>query len=111
MNIEEEFDQYKSITLVIMDTVKSENYEKLDELFSQRQLILNNINNLNCPKEELNRLYLKSDIYNLDKILEEEINNKKEEFLNKIRESQKRKVAMNGYSNLQARAVFLSKQL
>ena len=110
MEIDEQFEQYKNITVMIMETVKAENYEKLDELFSQRQLILNNINKLDCSNEELNKFNLKYNIDKLDKTLEEEMKNRKEELLEKIKENQKRKIAMSGYNNLQAKAVFLSKE-
>lgn len=111
MSLEESFIKYKNITLTIIGIVKSEEYEKLDEFFNQRQLILDDINKLNCPREQLKEFYLKYNIDNLDKILEEEMKNRKEKLLVKIRQNQKRKTAMNGYSNLQAKSVFLSKEL
>ncbi|WP_026888253.1 hypothetical protein [Clostridium beijerinckii] len=111
MEIQEQFVQYKNITLIIMETVKTENYEKLDEFFSQRQSVLDNINKLACSKEELNRFYLKYDVYELDKTLEKEMNSRKEALLEKIKENQKRRIMMNGYNDLQARSVFLSKEL
>ncbi|KZL94063.1 hypothetical protein [Clostridium magnum] len=111
MSLEESFIKYKNVTLTIMEIVKSEQYEKLDEFFSQRQLILDDINKLNCSKEQLKEFYVKYDIENLHKTLEEEMKNRKEELLVKIRQTQKRKVAVSGYNNLQAKAVFLSKEL
>lgn len=110
MNFEETFIKYKEITLTIIQIVKTEEYEKLDEFFKQRQLILDNISNLYSSKEELKQLYIKCDIDKLEKVLEEEMKNKKEELLTKIKENQKRKIAMNGYNNLQAKAVFLSRE-
>ncbi|NRZ28840.1 hypothetical protein [Clostridium beijerinckii] len=111
LEIDEQFKKYKNITLIIMEIVKAENYEKLDELFLQRQLILNNINELDYSKEELNKLYIEHDVGKIDKILEEEMKNRKYELLNKIKENQKRKVGMNGYNSFQTKAVFLSKEL
>lgn len=111
MNLEENFIEYRNITLNIIEMVKIEETEKLDEFFEQRQLILDNINRLSYSKEELRQLYIKLGLDKLDKTLEEEMKNKKEEFLNKIKENQKRKIAMNGYNNIQAKAVFLTKKL
>lgn len=111
MGLEESFGEYKNITLNIMERVKEENYEKLDEFFGQRQLILDNINKLNCSKEELKKIYLKYNLDKLDKTLEEEMKNRKEALLIKIKENQKRKMALGGYNNLSARAVFLSREL
>ena len=110
LDLEEIFIKYKDITLTIMEIVKLENYEKLDEFFSQRQLILENINSLNCSKEELRKFYIKYNLDDLDKTLEKEMKKRKEELLIKIKENQKRKRAMNGYNNLQAKAVFLSRE-
>ncbi|MDD3049500.1 MAG: hypothetical protein PHQ89_06030 [Bacilli bacterium] len=110
MEIEEYFEKYNNITLNIMEIIKAENYEKLDEFFSQRQLVLDELSKLNCSKEELNKCYREYNIGKLDKTLEEEIKKRKEDILEKIKENQKRKIALNGYNNLQAKAVFLSKE-
>lgn len=110
LDLEGSFIKYKDITLSIMEIVKLEEYEKLEELFSQRQLILDNIDKLNCSKEELKNFYLKYNIDKLDKTLELEMKNNKEELLVKIKENQKRKMAMNGYNNLRAKDVFLSRE-
>ncbi|MZK49890.1 hypothetical protein [Clostridium beijerinckii] len=102
--------KYESVTIAIIEIVKSENYENLDELFRQRQLILDNISKVDYSKEELKNYNLKYNIDKLDKTLEIEIKNQKEELLVKIKENQKRKIVMNGYNNLQAKAVFLSRE-
>jgi hypothetical protein len=108
LNLDEDFIKYKNITLTIIEIVKAENYENLDELFNQRQLILDNINKINYSKEDLREFYVKYNIEKLDKIIEEEIKKGKEELLVRMKQSQKRRIAMNGYNNLQAKAVFLS---
>lgn len=110
LNLEENFDEYKAITLVIIEAVKAEEYERLDELFQKRQLILDNIIKLNCLKEELKKKYLQFEIEKLDKILTSEINVRKDDLLEKIKENNKRQGAMKGYNNLSTRAVFLSKE-
>ena len=111
LNLEEYFIKYKDITLTIIETVKSEEYEKLDEDFQQRQLILDDMNKINYSKEELKKFYLQCEIENLDKVLASEIKVKKEDLLKKIKESKKRQVAMVGYNNVSAKAVFLSKEI
>lgn len=110
LDLEGKVVKYKNVTLTIMEIVNSENYEKLDEFFSQRQLILDEMNRLNYSKGELKKFYLKYNLDKLNKTLEEEIKKRKEELLIKIKENQKRKRAMNGYSNLQAKSVFLSRE-
>lgn len=103
--------QYKKITLSIIEIVKAEEFEKLDDRLKERQLILNNISTIDYSKEELKELYLKYDIESLDKTLNSEMNIKKEDLMSKIKENKKRQVAMKGYNNLSARAIFLSKEI
>lgn len=110
MNLEENFIKYKDVTLTIMELVKAEDYENLDKFFKQRQLILDDIAKLNGSKEELQKFYFQYDINSIEKTLALEMESKKGELLKKIKENQKRKIAMNGYNNLQARAVFLSRE-
>ena len=110
LNLEENFIKYKDITLAIIEGVKLEEYERLDEVFQQRQLILDNINKFNHSKEELNKFYLQYDIDKLDKTLASEMKVKRQDLLEKIKENKKRQAAMKGYNNLSAKAVFLSKE-
>lgn len=110
LNLEENFVKYKDVTLAIAEIVRGEEYEKLDELFQERQLILNNINKINYSKEELKKFYLKYDIEKVEKTLNSEMMTKKESLLKKIKENKKRQVAMKGYNNLSAKSVFLSKE-
>ena len=111
MNLEENCVKYKDITLTIIETVKANEYNKLDEIFQQRQLILDNINKINYSKEELKKFYLQYEIDKLDKILDSEMKVKKEDLLKEIKEDKKRQMGMNGYNNLLAKAVFFSKEI
>lgn len=110
LNLEEDFIKYKEITLTIIETVKTEEYEKLDELIKQRQLILDNINKIDYSKDEMKQFYFQCDIDKLENILSLEMKTKREDLLEKIKENKKRQVAMKGYNNLSAKAVFLSKE-
>ncbi|GEQ20110.1 hypothetical protein CBU02nite_06160 [Clostridium butyricum] len=110
MNLEESFIQYKNITLNIIHMVKAEEYERLEEIFKQRQLVLDNISKIEYSKEELKKFHLLYDIDKLEKILSLEMKIKKESLLEKIKENNKRQAAMKGYNNLSTRAVFLSKE-
>lgn len=111
MELEEQFKEYRNITIIIIKEIQNENYEVLEEFFSKRQKILDDIAQSSYEIKELNQIYLKFNIEQLEKVIEEEIKNRKEDLLDKIKESQKRRIVMNGYNNLQARAVFLSKEL
>lgn len=111
LNLEENLINYKNITLIILDAVKKEEYEKLEEIFKQRQLVLDNINKINYSKEELKKLYLQYEIDKLDKTLASDMEIKKDDLLEKIKQNKKKQVAMTGYNNLSAKAVFLSKEI
>lgn len=111
MELEQQFIEYRDITLIIINEVKNENYDDLEEFFFKRQTILDNIIKDAHEKEQLNLICGKLNINKLEKTLEAEIKIRKEKLLDKIKESQKRRMVMSGYNNLQARAVFLSKEL
>lgn len=110
LNLEEDFIKYKEITLTIIEAVKAEEYENLDELLKQRQLILDNINKIDCSKDEMKQFYFQCDIDKIENILSLEMKTEREDLLEKIKENKKRQVAMKGYNNLSAKAVFLSKE-
>ena len=111
LKLEQNFSKYKDITLTIIEIVKIEDYEKVNELFQQRQLILDDINKVNYSKEELKKIYLHYEIDKLDKTLASIMKVKKEDLLEKIKENKKRQVGMAGYNNLSSKAVFLSKEI
>ena len=111
MNLEENIKEYKRITFNIIDAVKAEEYEKLDDMFEERQIILDNTKNIRFTKEELKRLYYLYEIDKLDKILISEMEEKKNVIKDKIKENGKRKIATKSYNNLSGRAVFLSKEI
>ncbi|MGH4141103.1 hypothetical protein [Clostridium sp.] len=111
LNLEENFIKYKNITLTIIQIVKVEEYEKLDEIFQQRQLILDDMNKINYSNEELKEFYLQYEIEDLEKILTTEMKVRKVDLLKKIKQNEKRQVGMAGYNNISAKAVFLSKEI
>lgn len=111
MNLEEDFIKYKDITMTIIKTIKAEEYERLDENFQQRQLILDDMNKIDYLKEELRKFYLKYEIENLEKTLTSEMIVRKNDLLKKIKQNEKRQAGMAGYNNISAKAVFLSKQI
>ena len=110
LNLEKKIIEYKVITLTIIETVKADEYEKLEKKFYQRQLVLDDLNKINYSKEELNKFYLKHKIESLDKALASEMKVKRGSLLKKIGENKKRQIGMAGYNNISAKAVFLSKE-
>lgn len=111
LSLEENIIKYKDITLSIIEIVKSEKYEKLNENFNQRQLILKDMNKSNYTKKELNTYYLRYEIEKLNKILSSEMRVKRLSLLKKIKSNRNKQVGMAGYNNISATAVFLSKKI
>ena len=111
MNLEENLIKYKDITLTIIETVKIEEYEKLDEAFEQRQLILDDINKINYTKVELKKFYLQYEIQDIEKKLTYQMNIKRADLLVKIKENKKRQAGMAGYNKISSKAVYLSKKI
>ena len=111
LNIEEHFIKYKNITLIIIQKVKAEKYDELDEIFYQRQLILDEMYTANYSKVEMNEYYLKYEIEKSNKLLGSEMKIKREYLLKKMKQNKKRQVGMAGYNNISAKAVFLSKKI
>lgn len=109
--LEKKIMEYKDITLTIIVAVNAGAYEKLEELFQKRQLILDGMNKINYLKVELNKLYLQYGIQNLDKILAADMKVKGIDLLKKIEKNKKRQIAVTGYNNISAKAVFLSKEV
>ncbi|MBX4262481.1 hypothetical protein [Clostridium estertheticum] len=103
--------KYKNITLAIIEIVKIEGYEKLDEIFQKRQLIIDDMNKINYDKVELKKLYLQYEIEKLEEELASRMKYEKDELLNKLKKNKKRQTGMMGYNNLPSKAVFLSKKI
>ncbi|MGH4050360.1 MAG: hypothetical protein ACREVX_03265 [Clostridium sp.] len=111
MSLEEKFIKYKDITLTIIQTVKVEEYEKMDKIFAQRQIILDDINKENYLKEELGEFYTKYAIEDLEKELDFDMKTRKAQILKKIKVNENKQMGMAGYNNISAKAVFLSKKV
>ena len=109
--LEENFIEYKVLTLKIIKTVNVGEYERLEEIFQKRQLILDGMNKSNYLKEEMNKLYIKYEIQNLEKILAVDIKVKEKDLLKKIDKNKNRQIVVTGYNNISAKAVFLSKEV
>ncbi|MBX4269207.1 hypothetical protein [Clostridium estertheticum] len=111
MNLEENFIEYKDITLIIIETVKREDYVRLDEIFNKRQLILDDISKLSSSKKELNKFYILYEIKNLEDKLASEMKCREKDLLEKMKRNNKKQAGLAGYNNISSKAVFLSKKI
>jgi hypothetical protein len=111
MNIEELFQNYKDISLNIIRSLDDDKVEQLDELLSQREKILKEISKQNQSKEELKRLYGKYDLFEIDEDMRKKFEASLKEVKKEIAKISRRKDATNGYNNINARSVYLSKKI
>lgn len=111
MNLEELFQEYKEISLNIMQILDDDLVEQLDNEFEKRNIILEEITRRNEEKEVLKDLYEKYDLIKID----EEMKVKLEISMNNVRNEmikiKKRKEANKSYNNINARSVYLSKEI
>lgn len=111
MNLEELFEKYKGISLNIMKILDDDLVEQLDSEFEKRNEILEEITRRNEDKEVLKVLYEKYDLFKID----EEMKVKLEKSMNDVKSEmikiKKRKEANKSYNNINARSVYLSKEI
>lgn len=111
MNIDELFQKYKDISIQIIAELDSEVLENLDNLLLERGEILKKISQENQTKEELKQLYGKYDLFKIDEDMQNKFEFSMNEVKREIAKINKRKQASNGYNNINARSVYLSKKI
>ena len=111
MNIDELFQKYKDISIQIIDELDSEILENLDNLLLERGEILQKISQKNETKEELKQLYGKYDLFKIDEDIQNKFESSMSEVKRELAKINKRKQANNGYNNINARSVYLSKKI
>lgn len=111
MNLKELFEKYKGISLNIIKMLDDDLVEQLDSEFEKRNEILEEIIRRNEEKEVLKALYEKYDLFKTD----EEMKLKLEKSMNDVKSEmikiKKRKEANKSYNNINARSVYLSKEI
>lgn len=111
MNIEELFQKYKDISIQIIAELDNETLDNLDNLLLERGEILKEISQKNQTKEELKQLYGKYDLVKIDEDMKQKFEVSLSEVKKEIDKINKRKAANNGYNNINARSVYLSKKI
>ncbi|EPY2277528.1 hypothetical protein ACXAT3_002271 [Clostridium sporogenes] len=111
MDLDNFIKEYKTISLQIKESLDNDNLDSLDILLEQREKIINNVDITNFDKEELKEAYEKYEVFELDKLILEEMKLQKNELKKKILEIQKSKKITKGYNGLNTKAVFLTKEI
>jgi len=84
---------YKQISLEIIEAIKNDNIDILNELFDKRQSILNESNDKNSLKES----FIKSDIVEIDNEIKNLLSKEIEKTKNEIKEHRRSTVVNNSY--------------
>lgn len=112
MNLDEELIKYKDLTLELITSVEKEEYDNLDNLLTNRQNVIEQINELTYSKEEFLYLCKKLDILVLNQKLIKITNQKKTSIRNHMDELRVSQSANKSYTKKFAvDAVFFNKKI
>lgn len=111
MDLDNFIKEYKTISLQIKDSLDNDNLDSLEMLLDQREKIINNADITNFNTEKLKEAYEKYEIFKLDKLILEEMKLQKNQLRKKIFEVENGKKVAKGYNSLNAKAVFLTKEI
>lgn len=111
MDLDNFIKEYQTISLQIKESLDNDNLDSLEMLLNQREKIINNVDIASFDIEELKESYEKYKVFQLDKLIFEEMKLQKDQLRKKIFEVEKGKNVAKGYNNLNAKAVFLSKEI
>lgn len=111
MNLEELFEKYKEISLSIMKILDDDLVEQLDSEFEKRNLILEEITRRNEDKEVIKKLYKKYDLFKIDEEMKMKLEKSMNDVKNEMIKIKKRKEANKSYNNINAKSVYLSKEI
>lgn len=111
MNLEELFQEYKDISLNIIKVLDDDRVEQLDSEFEKRKKILEEITKRNENEENLKELYEKYDLFKIDEEMKLKLEKSMKDVKNEMVKISKRKEASKSYNNINARSVYLSKEI
>ncbi|MFR5265952.1 hypothetical protein [Clostridium sp.] len=103
--------EYTKLSKKALEELDKEEFEGLEYLLEQKEVLFKEIVKLNNSNEEMKELIKKYEVLEVEKALVEKLKNKKEivrENLNNIR---KRKVMNNQYRDVAGKVSFLNKQI
>lgn len=103
--------EYTKLSKKALEELDKEEFEGLEYLLEQKEVLFKKIVKLNNNNEEMKELIKKYEVLEVEKALIEKLKNKKEivrENLNNIR---KRKVMNNQYRDAAGKVSFLNKQI
>lgn len=105
-------EQYKEITLALINLLQTEDYDSLDGLLDNRQNLIDEISQMSYTKETMNKIYKELQIQQLQDELNMEMNKKREEVKVNIENLMAKKNATKGYTNgFKVESLFFNKKI
>lgn len=112
MNLREKLNEYKNITIKLIDEIEREEYDNLDKLLSKRQDLINDIEKLKYTKEDFLKLCKEFDILVLQQKLIKLTNEKKANLRHNIDNLSASQTANKSYGKRYAvDSVFFNKKI
>ncbi|MFT8313948.1 MAG: flagellar protein FliT [Clostridium sp.] len=105
-------DDYKIVTIDIINNLYCGKLDKIDEFMQKRQNILDAIGNLNCSKKEFNSISNEIELADIEKRLKDVMTEKKEKLRTEMEKISVSRNANNSYNkSLYGKTVIFSKKI
>lgn len=105
-------DNYKNVTIDLINNIYCDNLGNIDEFMQNRQNILDSIGNLNCSKKEFNSISNEIELAAIEKRLKDVMTEKKEKLRIAMEKNSISRNANNSYNkNLYGKSVVFSKKV
>lgn len=98
MDLYETLENFKIITLKLIEELEKDNFDELDSLLNLRQLEIDKMDNINYTKEEFKKLCMEYKILALQERLTKLMNQKRMEVRNEIDKLSEAKSANKSYN-------------
>ena len=109
--LKDELENYRGITINLLETLEEEKYNDLDILLSKRQDVINIINDISYTKDEFKKICTEFEIVILQDKLTQEMDKRREEVKNSIERLTKYKSANKSYNNkFSIDAIYINKE-
>lgn len=109
MNLSEYLEQYRILTLELIDKIKKD--EEVDILIEQRENILKSISDFNFDKEEIKKVGNSLNLLQLEKELESSVKKEKFKIKQQIETLKKAKQVNMQYNSLENKSRVLNKSV
>ena len=109
--LKHELENYRRITINLLETLEEEKYNDLDVLLTNRQDVINIINDISYTKDEFKKICTEFEIVILQDKLTQEMDKRREEVKIAIKNLSKYKNANKSYNNkFKVDALFINKE-